>query len=153
MKDIILPKCKKCGKVITYHQFLHRRKYCSNECKNSSEDRVNKQKQTVMKKYGVDCILKKYHKTKTEEEKQQTKILRKKRYEIKKYGSCDLSFKEKKNITMLKNHGVISFFCFPEVRKKANDTLVKRYGKDPLRTIIKKSQKTCLKKYGKKHPL
>jgi len=108
-----------------------------------------------MKRYGVDCILKKYDKTQTEEEKLQTKLLRKQKNDIKKYGSADLSIREKKEITMLQKYGVVSMVCLPEVREKINNTFMDKYGGNPLRTkvIRDKIQKTCLKKYGKNTPL
>lgn len=152
-KGIELPTCRKCGKRLTYHQFLHKRQYCSNECKNSSDERTEKQRNTVLERYGTDCVLRKYPRNKTDEEKERTREARRKRNEIRKYGSDSLSSSEKRKMTMLKNHGVSSVAEIPEVRGKIVASLKEKYGDNPFSVMNKMAEKTNIERYGVSNPL
>lgn len=153
INEIELPTCRKCGKRLTYHQFLHKRQYCSNECKNSSDERTEKQRNTVLERYGTDCVLRKYPRNKTDEEKERTREARRKRNEIRKYGSDSLSSSEKRKMTMLKNHGVSSVAEIPEVRGKMIASLKKKYGDNPFSVMNKMAEKTNIERYGVSNPL
>lgn len=153
VRGIELPTCRKCGKRLTYHQFLHGRQYCSNECKNSSDERVVKQRNTVLERYGTDCILRNFPQNKTDEEKKRTKEKRRKINDVKKYGSDSLSSSEKRKMTMLKNHGVASVAELPEVRKKMMSTLKEKYGDNPFCEMKKMAESTNIARYGVSNPL
>jgi len=152
-RGIELPTCKKCGKRLTYHQFLHKRQYCSNECKNSSDERVEKQRNTVLERYGTDCVLRKYPRNKTDEEKKRTREARRKRNEIRKYGSDSLTSSEKRKKTMLKNHGVSSVAEIPEVRGRMIASLKEKYGDNPFSAMNKMAEQTNIERYGVLNPL
>lgn len=152
-RGIELPTCRKCGKRLTYYQFLHGRQYCSNECKNSSDERVAKQRNTVLERYGTDCILRNFPQNKTDEEKKRTKEKRRKINDVKKYGSDSLSSSEKRKMTMLKNHCVASVAELPEVRKKMMSTLKEKYGDNPFCEMKKMAESTNIARYGVSNPL
>ena len=153
VRGIELPTCRKCGKRLTYHQFLHGRQYCSNGCKNSSDERVAKQRNTMLERYGTDCILRHFPQNKTDEEKKRTKEKRRKINDVKKYGSDSLSSSEKRKMTMLKNHGVASVAELPEVRKKMMSTLKEKYGDNPFCEMKKMAESTNIARYGVSNPL
>lgn len=134
--------CVFCGKEFSK---LNSRKNitCSIECaKNHSASKsvrdvcVIKQKETVLQKYGVDH----FSKTKMFSEKlKNTKLIRyddenyvnfvkAKETKLIKYGNANFNNREKSNKTCLKKYNVDSVSKIPEVRKKAETTMMLKYG-------------------------
>lgn len=96
-KNIVLPKCAKCGKTITYTIWKKGRRFCSKEC-SKEENTANAQK-TCMLKYGTRTPL-------------QNEQIRKKcqQTSLDKYGKefffQSESYEEKRKNTMLEKYGV-----------------------------------------------
>ena len=146
------PKCPICSKPL--HINLHHKdrgftKYCSLSCANSSIDRLNKIKETNIKKYGANSPLK--------NKEIQEKI---KKTNLEKYGTeYAISSKEIRNKIIKNNvykYGVKYVFELKEVRDKIKNTCLKKYGQTStakVKEIRDKQIKTNLEKYGVDCPL
>ena len=112
--------------------------YCSRECANHSQARVDKIKQTTKEKYGVSCVLKRSDiREKCEK------------------AANSIEARQKAKETSLKHFGVEHPMKSSKVKDKIKETCLERYGveyslqSDQTR---EKSKQTCLEKYGVDHP-
>ena len=114
--------CPVCGKDTPFRTITYGySEFCSVECSYKGESRVNKAKQTCLKKYGV------------ENPSQSDEI------------------KKKKEETCLKNYGVKSGFNTDQSKNRLKELCLERYGvENPSQSdeIKKKKEETCLKNYG-----
>lgn len=112
--------------------------YCSRECANHSQARVDKIKQTTKEKYGVSCVLKRSDiREKCEK------------------AANSIEARQKAKETSLKHFGVEHPMKSSKVKDKIKETCLKRYGvKYSLQSdqTREKSKQTCLEKYGVDHP-
>ena len=121
-----------------------KRTYCCNKCAILSEDRINKTKQTNLKRYGVesascsDVIKEKMKETNRE-----------------RYGSdYALSNKEvinKRLQTNFERYGVENPMQNKEIKKRQEETILKKYGvKNVSQSVLikKKKEETSLENYG-----
>lgn len=96
-REIILPKCRKCGKSLPYRTWQKGRHFCSKEC--SKEDSLRHSQETCLKKYGArtplqsECIRKKCQSTSME------------RYGREFFFQSD-QYEEKRKATMMNRYGV-----------------------------------------------
>lgn len=142
----VYAKCDICGEIkkIAYSSYMQNIEnqgfYCCKKCK------YVKQKNTNMKKYGVECLLLneeiREKGIKTSMEKYGTPVpiaseecrRRIENANIKKYGvkypiSID-SIKEKMKSTNLKRYGVEYIGASPDIQRKIKDTNLKKYGSE-----------------------
>ncbi len=157
------PKCPVCGKKLKFYGFSTGfAKSCSIRCAQYNIETQQKIKETCLKRYGETNAMKNkqiYNKAKNTI--------------IKKYGVDNVSksdiIKQKKVETCLNNYGVKYALHLPdvkekasknshtkEVRDKAKNTIIKKYGVDNVSKsdIIKqKKVETCLNNYGVKYPM
>ncbi|MCK9556162.1 hypothetical protein M0R36_10165 [bacterium] len=142
-------KCKICGNKTVFDGLnVGYRKYCCSKCKNSDPDVINKNKETLIKKYGVTNA------------SQIPGILEKKKETwVKNYG-VDNPSKSKKIIDKIKNinqekYGVDWSLQSEEVRKKATESTRKKYGVDhnsQSELIKEKKKKTTRLHFGVDNP-
>lgn len=139
-------KCETCGKdIIWRNRFTEGYLVnCSKKCRNKSENRIKKIKETTLKKYGVDSISKldevKNKKNNTNLKKYGTKIFLKSKI-----------FKEKTKETNLKKYGYEHPIKSDIVKNKRKDNNLKKYGVDSpskIDIVKEKIKETNLKKYG-----
>ena len=99
LKNIQLPKCKKCGRPISYKKYKAQRVYCSIRCsKLDVKNILEKTKKTNLKKYGVENC------------------------------SSLKEIKAKRKETMMKRYGVENITQNKEYVNKAKKTMLERYG-------------------------
>lgn len=118
--------------------------YCSYKCSNGSIDRLNKRKQQMLEKYGVEY----YYQTEEFKRKRKNSF-------IKKFGTDNpQSLDEIKNKTIqtsLKKYGVTNYAKTDESKLKNKQTCIKKYGVDSYTKTEEcqnKMKSSCLKKYG-----
>ena len=112
IKGIHLPKCKCCGKTISYKQFMNKRPYCSVNCFNKDQKNVqSKRIKTNLERYGVKNI----GELKTVQNKRKNTI--KNKYGVD-YILQDKKYVEKAKNTMIKKYGVDSYLKTEENKKK-----------------------------------
>lgn len=139
--------CKECGKrnkIAGHKQGFNT--YCSQKCARSSELRVAKTRQTVKRKYGVDCI------TQCESFKEKSHKTKVKRYG-RDYTKCQAA---KAKETMKKRYGVECAFQAVEVRKKIKKYFQSNFGVDnpsQLDSVKLKKVLTSRENYGVDHPM
>lgn len=118
--------CPTCGKMIPFNSMKHGYKmYCNCKCANSNIEKINRIKNTMLEKYGV-------------EQPFQSEI-----------------FKEKARQTSIKKYGVNHPRKSKEVQDKAKKTNLSKYGaENPFAApkIKEKYQKNFLEKYNTKCP-
>lgn len=135
------PKCPICGNTIKYKRSpAGYNMYCSKQCLLQG-DRVEKTKNTKLKRYGSSSY------NNPEKTKQTC---------LEKYGvDCVLSNSEIKNKikqTCLKKYGVENVSHSKEIQNKISEKLTNRSNFDKKKTIEKYKQ-TSLKKYGVENPM
>ena len=147
LNDIsIIPVCAKssCSNKTKYHKNIARYvKYCSLEC--SSQDTIEKRKQTCLKRYGVD------NPSKTAEVKQKIK-----ENTLKKYGVTNYSLTQEFKTRAKEYHNTVSEEVKKETKEKRKQTCLNRYGvASPLesKVVQEKITNTMLEKYGVTSPL
>jgi hypothetical protein len=130
-----------CGKIFTvnYQNFYVNGSRCpNNECK------IKRAKETIIKKYGVDNVMK------NDNVKIKLKQTVKKKYGV----SCVFKnsvIKEKIKNHFLSKYGVSNPSLVPEIKKKREETNLERFGTSSVLSneeIKNKIKKTNLKKYG-----
>jgi len=137
-KDYLNPICLKCGSNILFETFQKGyRKYCSRECANSSELRIENTKKSNLIKYGVEHILQvkkirdigintikeKYgvdSHNQVEEVKQKKRDRKKERY-----GDENYNNRPKSKITCLEVYGFEIASQSPKVKLKARKSQLK----------------------------
>jgi hypothetical protein len=161
------PKCKCCENQVKFY-FDSYRKYCSIKCVRNDPDALEAQKQTCIKRYGVENVfqskitkqkkinsyLKHYgatHWNKVQANKNRVEKTCLLKYGIKNTFQCT-----KTKNTFLKKYGVENPFKSDIIKEKIRKTFIKKYGFDnpqKNKKIREKVKKTCLLKYGVEHPL
>ena len=130
-----LPKCKNCGKELKFYRiskpFLT---YCSNKCKNSDVNHINKVKDTCKLHYGVEVPIQneilqnKIHQTKYEKYNNLNNYQKISKSIFNKYGvKCtfsDILFREKGKQTCLKKYGVENYGMLKEHKQKLTSEYV-----------------------------
>lgn len=158
--------CLKCGDATSFEKLsLGYNHYCSRKCANSDIRTIEKTKETVRERYGVDHVMmsdevkkKQFATTKKHlgvEHPSQSPIVvaRQKRTMSKRYGvwfTKTEEYRNKSRITSLRHYGVVSPNQAEEIKKKQQSSLIKHYGLHPWKNsiIINKRRKTCLIRYG-----
>ena len=159
--------CDYCGKEIEVSMTNYTRSIKSNGKIACSDCRFIKNRETMIKKYGVpyamqnDTFKQKYKQTCLEhfdcENPLQSSEVRMKQQVtmIKKYGTTVplqvAKFKLKAKETCLNNFGVNNAMKSKEVQEKAKTTMIENYGASnpglvPL--LVEKAKQTCIKKFG-----
>ena len=144
-------KCKICGKPTSFINAIDGyRVYCSSKCANSDPEiqdrrksqmtdekrqaKINKIKETNMKKYGVASILQlSSTRQKCKEAVTSEKVI------------------EKRKETCLRKYGVTNPFLSTEVKDKIKKTNIERYGSENIFASEygkSKIRQTCLERYG-----
>lgn len=101
LKNIQLPKCKKCGNTISYRRYKEKRPYCSKKCyKSDIKNVLEKAKKTNLKRYGVENC------------------------------SSFKEFIEKRKETMIERYGVENITQNKKYVNKVRKTMLERYGVD-----------------------
>lgn len=140
MFNIVLPKCKNCGKTLNYSS--RKGKYCSNKCCNSDIQFLLQKQQICLKKYGVKSITQaQFFKEKSkntiskniENNPNYWENIKEKRYKtiITNYGTFENFQKIKEN--NLKETNIIKYGCQhtfqrTDVIDKINNTKIFKYG-------------------------
>jgi hypothetical protein len=115
-------------------------KHCSYNCSNSSDNIINKKKETLIKNYG---ILK-------QKIKEQTKKTNLERYGVENPAKSEI-VKEKIKKTNLERYGVSCSLHNDDVSKQTKETNLERYGvENPAKSEIvkEKMKQTNLERYG-----
>lgn len=132
-------KCLACGKQTKFKNLLTGyNKYCSRDCANHSEIRINNIKKTVEERYGVSNIFKLPNVREKCEKAANSKEAR-----------------EKAKQTCLKHFGVEHPMHSDVVKQKMKQTCLDRYNVEytfQSKEMREKSKQTCLEKYGVDHP-
>ncbi|MFW5847688.1 MAG: DUF7487 domain-containing protein [bacterium] len=171
IKDI--PTCRNCGnKLSNVNKFSFTNgfpDFCSKKCMYSSKEVIDKRKNTLLKKYGVE------HAIQSEKIKSKRKETNLKKYGVEhvtqletvknkikntlvdKYGVEHVSkihgVREKIEETNLKKYGHISSFSNKIIQNKYKNNLLDKYGVEHVSKIYgvrEKIEETNLKKYGYK---
>lgn len=109
------PKCELCGKPTKFQSTGYGyARFCGTKCSRNSETSQERYKQTNIERYGED------YKTKMYEKSVLTKIER--------YGSLNYNNLEKRKQTCLKKFGVDNPMKSKDIREKAKNTMLDRYG-------------------------
>jgi len=122
-----IPKCETCYSEIKWRNRFTEGylKNCSKKCRDNSKKRIEKIKETNLKKYGVDSVSK-----------------------------VD-KFKKKRIKTYVERYGVENIFENTDVREKTDKTNLEKYGtKSPIQSDLVKAnrKKNNIKKYGVDNP-
>lgn len=136
--------CPVCGNLTNFKTITTGySEYCSLECAYKSTSRLEKYKNTCIKKYGVDNVSKN---NEIKKKKENTIIknhggfgfasedisIRSKQTVLKKYGVDNISknneIKKKKENTCLKNHGVTNILKLDSTRELAKKAVKEKYG-------------------------
>jgi len=166
-----IPKCKICDKNVNFYNYNRGYKiYCSRKCSMNDIEVIKKRNKksikTNIKKYGVDNpmknkeIVNKMIQTNKDnhngiftlsnkEFREKIKLHNKKKYNKEYYFQTD-EFFEKKLKTCLQKYNIDNYTKISEIKNKSKNTKKKKYN-DKNYNNRKKSEQTCLKKYGKKH--
>ena len=135
--------CPVCGKETPFRNIIYGySEFCSVNCSYKSKSRVEKSKQTCLKKYGVA-------------NPSQSKEIQKKKEEtcLKNYGvRVGLQLKEKSKQTCLKKYGVANPSQSKEIQKKKEETCLKNYGVRVGLQLKEKTKQTMIEKYGVANP-
>lgn len=91
-------RCKVCNNLLSFTNIKNRNKCCSAKCSSNDPDKLDRTKETWIKKYGVD------NPSKSQE------------------------IQNKKEETTLKNYGVKCSFQSPELREKMKQAQIEKYG-------------------------
>ncbi|MBR4316776.1 MAG: hypothetical protein IKP65_07450 [Alphaproteobacteria bacterium] len=112
VKGIVLPKCKKCGRPVTYKQYMNKRPYCSYKCfKEDGKNVCKNRERTNLKKYGVK------NPGELESVKDKRKQTIKQRYGVD-YILQNKDYVKKAQNTMMKKYGAYSYLKTEENKKK-----------------------------------
>ena len=118
------PKCKECGKILTFPF----KTYCSCKCRSNNKNVRAKTQQTCLEKYGVDCIVKNEDiKRKIQEalNSQRKEIYKKsKQTKLERYGDENYNNIEKCKQTKLERYGDENYTN----KEKCEETFMKKYG-------------------------
>lgn len=137
--------CANCGEE--FNPGRHKEKktcseLCLKEYKDKTKwDRIEKSKQALKEKYGVD------HPSHLPDFVKKTKETK-----IEKYGDSNYNNREKAKDTLIKCHGVDNSMKIKEVKEKSKKTKKKKYGDENFNNRDK-AKKTSLDKYGVEHHL
>ena len=151
--------CKVCGSYISFGWATRNKIYCSPECKRADKDTISdKAKQTWLAKYGVDSP------AKAESVRQKMVATTRERYGVdnimqsQEYREqhnitspfADKSVRDKIKATNIERYGFANPLKNDDVRAKAKETLLARYGGVGLQSDIirEKVEETTLAKYG-----
>ena len=141
-KELLLSKCKTCGKYLNWKSFNcgYKGVHCSRKCsKNDIYDKLKLKKLWEEKSQEEFNIINEKRK-KTNNEK----------YGVDYYSQTNIS-KERYKQTCQDNWGVNYFFQTKEQKEKSKQTCQKRYGADyysQTEECQEKIKQTCLEKYG-----
>lgn len=172
-RNLDMGKCESCGKRCKFKSFAKGYfNYCSPKCSNNSEEKLNKYKETCLKRFGTtnaaksDIIkerqkqtcLKRYG---TESPSQVNEFKEKiKQTNIEKYGcACPLQAKnvaEKTKQTNTARYNTIYPTQAKQIKEKIRNTSLIRYGTDnPSQSdeVKEKIRNTNLERYGVEYPL
>ena len=138
--------CDICGKQFTA-QYGHASKQQRHTC--SSKCAAQLGKQTLLARYGVDCVLK------VPEFKEKSKRTLREHYGVDNPSHSPEILKKIKQTTMA-HHGVDCAFRNGPLREQAKQTMVKRYGSSgalgsPI--LAEKVKQTMMERYGVDHPM
>jgi len=134
--------CKKDNKFIGLG--LGYQKHCSYSCSTKNPITREKQKKTMLIKYGVE------HNSKSEESNNKKKQTCLERYNVE-YSTQSKIMKSKSKQTWLKRYGVENPSQMNDFAEKSKKTFLKNYGVDnpmKLEVIKEKTKQTCLDRYG-----
>ncbi|MFW5847626.1 MAG: DUF7487 domain-containing protein [bacterium] len=145
-----IPKCNVCGREIKWRNRFTEgyQKVCSRKCMSLDKERIEKIKQTNLKKYGVSSVSqvekikekrKQTYKEKfgnenifeSKEIKEKTKVTNLKKYGTEYVSQSDI-FKQKLKENNKKKYGVNSPNKLIEVKEKIKKTVIDRYGVDSV---------------------
>ena len=141
------PKCLECNNTCNYISNGKYKMYCSSKCGNNSTLRIEKIKQTNLKKYGVDNF------TKTEEYKEKVKQTNLEKYGTEYYMQTE-EYKEKVKQINLEKYGTEYYMQTEEYKEKVKQTNLEKYGVDNFaktEEYKEKVKQTNLEKYGVNH--
>jgi len=142
-----VPKCPVCNKPNNFIDWKRGyANHCSKGCTRKDPKVKEKDKQTCLKKYGVEYT---GQAERTKNKREDTLL---KRYGVENPSQM-VDFAEKSKKTFLKNYGVDHPSKSKEIREKTEKTNLKRYGVDhpsKSKEIREKTEKTSLAKYGNK---
>ena len=150
------PKCVVCGRKSIFFDIKRGySEYCSNECANKSNKRIEKIKKTCLERYGVNNY------AKTEASKEKTKQTCLEKYNCSYYTQSQ-EFKDKSKQTKLERYGDETW-CNPNKSKqtklerygdenwcntnKIKQTKLERFGNENF-VNTEKTKQTCLERYG-----
>lgn len=137
--------CANCKK--SFNPGRHKeKKTCSKEClkeyrEKTKWDRINKSKQALKEKYGVE------HPSKLPDFNDKVKKSKKE-----KYGDENYNNRDKAKKTLLKNYSVDNPMKINSSKEKSKNTKKEKYD-DENYNNREKAEKTCLENYGTKHHL
>ena len=138
-------RCLVCGNYTKYDgPSKGYRLYCSSKCCNSDNNKKNKTKSNMMKKYGVENA------SQINEVKEKKKETCLKNYGVE-HPSQSREVKEKVKQTCLEKYGVEHYNNI----EKFKQTCLEKYGVEHLSQldwIKEKKKQTCLKNFGVEHP-
>ena len=122
---------------------------CSIKCSSTDPIRIEKNKNTLLRKYGVDLYLK------TDVFKYKNKEQNLEKYGVDHYSKTD-EFKSKFKKTNLEKYGVDHYSKTDEFKIRVKETSINRYGVDnifKLKIFRDKFKNTMLLKYGVENPM
>ena len=159
-----IPVCPVCGKDVAFEKG---RTYCSNKCRSSDPNVLQKIEQTNLERYGSkSAIQSESIKTKIKQSNLEkygsewpfsSEVVREKIQTTwqKKYGTDhpmhSEEIRQKRRDSCIKNFGAPSPFHSDEVRGKIKQTCIERYGSEcSLQNpdIREKAEQTCIERYG-----
>ena len=143
--------CKRCGRrsaIKSYRPFRLKTTYANFLCKrcgmnlhSDKEAKLKKTKMTNLRKYGCECVL--------SSESVKNKISE---TNIKRYGYSNPTKNKTVSEKISKALNNKSEAEWKEIKQKAKQTCVERYGKDWTALVYNKVKKTRLDRYGTEHP-
>ena len=129
------PTCLECGNPVKFAK-NHYHKFCCSRCSNVNKDKIKKERQTKLDKYGDE----KYN---NREKSKQTCL--------EKYGDENYTNREKYHQTCLEKYGAKDMFSIDEIQNKIKINIKSRYDVDnisQLDEIKEKKRQTCLSNFG-----
>ena len=129
------PTCLECGNPVKFAK-NHYHKFCCSRCSNVNKDKIKKERQTKLDKYGDE----KYN---NREKSKQTCL--------EKYGDENYTNREKYHQTCLEKYGAKDMFSIDEIQNKIKINIKSRYDVDnisQLDEIKEKKRQTCLNNFG-----
>ena len=129
------PTCLECGNPVKFAK-NHYHKFCCSRCSNINKDKIKKERQTKLDKYGNEKYnnREKYHQTCLE-----------------KYGDENYTNREKYHQTCLEKYGAKDMFSIDEIQNKIKINIKNKYNVDnisKLDEIKEKKRQTCLNNFG-----